>query len=214
MSVGGGGGSKPQEIKASAAEQQQAALARDQIDYYRSTFAPLEQRFANLSDQDPSARLQGQNASASAREMTGTLQQAALGTAPVDTSVIAEGKTLGRVAGLAQGTRELADNRLDALGVGLGISADATRSLSSAASAQTEGAIRQTQLSMAQQQAKNDERNALVGAAGSLGGMYLGYKLPAALGKRDTQQKALGEATRQQTMIKNGTAYRDARGIQ
>lgn len=179
-----GGGDKPAEVKASKGEKEQAKLAREQINYYRGTFAPLEQQFATLADQDPSARLVGQNGSASAREMTNTLRQAALGNAPVDTAGIAEGKTLGRVGAMAQGTRELADNRLDALGVGLGITADSSRSLSTAASAQTDSAIRQTQLSLAKQQAKNDERAALMGAVGSLGGMYAGYKLPGMMASK------------------------------
>lgn len=190
----GGGGSKPKEVKASEAEKQQASLARDQIDYYRGTFAPLEGRFAELSDQDPSSRLQGQNGAASSREMTGTLQQAALNGGVVNTAEIAEGQTLGRVGGMIQGARELGDNRLEALGVGLGISADATRSLSTAASAQTDEAVRQTQLSMATQKAKNDERNALFGAAGSLGGMYAGYKLPGALKKDPAAGMSLADA--------------------
>lgn len=174
----GGGGSKPKEIKATESEKQQAKLARDQISYYRGTFAPLEKQFAETVDQDPSARLQGQNASASAREMTDTLRGAAVTGGVVNTAEIAEGKTLGRVGGLAQGTRELADGRLEALGVGLGITADATKSLSQAGQIQTNAAIDSTRLALAKQQAKNDEKNALLGAAGSLGGMYLGYKIP------------------------------------
>lgn len=178
MSTGGGGGSKPEPIPVSQGEKIQTGLARDQIDYYRNTFAPLEGEFAKLVNQDPSARLQGQNATASAREMTDTLRGAAMNGGVVDTAEIAEGKTLGRVGGMAQGARELADGRLDALGVGLGITADATKSLGQAGQIQTNAAIDQTRLSLAKQQAKNDEKNALMGAAGSLGGMYLGYKLP------------------------------------
>jgi hypothetical protein len=60
---------------------------------------------------------------------------------------------------------------------------------------QTEAAIGKTRLSMAKQQAKNDERAALMGAVGSLGGMYAGYKLPGMLsgGKGMTMAQA-GEA--------------------
>lgn len=175
--MSGGGGSKPKEVQASEGEKQQAELARNQINYYRGTFAPLEKQFADTVNQDPSARLEGQNATASSREMTGTLRGAALNSGPVNTAEIAEAKTLGRVGGLAQGTRELADGRLEALGVGLGITADATKSLSTAGQIQTDAAIGQTRLALAKQQAKNDERNALAGAVGSLGGMYGGYKL-------------------------------------
>ena len=185
--MSGGGGSKPKEVKATEAEKQQAQLARDQINYYRATFAPLEKQFAELVDQDPSARLQGQNATASSREMTDTLRGAALAGGPVNTAELGEARTLGRVGGMAQGTRELADGRLEALGVGLGISADASKSLSQAGQIQTDAAIDKTRNAMIKQQAKNDERNALAGAGGSLGGMYLGYKMP--------QWKAGQEAT-------------------
>lgn len=173
-----GGGRKPKKVRASEGEKQQARLARDQINYYRGTFAPLEKQFAGLVDQDPSARLQGQNAAASSREMTDTLRGAALAGGPVNTAELGEARTLGRVGGLAQGTRELADGRLEALGVGLGISADASKSLSQAGQIQTDAAIDKTRNAMIKQQAKNDERNALAGAVGSLGGMYAGYKLP------------------------------------
>jgi hypothetical protein len=199
MSVGGGG-SKPKEIKATESEKQQAGLARDQINYYRSTFAPLEGEFAKMVDQDPSARLQGQNATASAREMTGTLQGAAMNGGVVNTAEIAEGRTLGRVGGMGQGARELADGRLDALGVGLGITADATRSLGQAGQMQTDAAIEKTKLSLAKQQAKNDEKAALMGAVGSLGGMYAGYKLPGMMG----QPKGM-------TMAQAGEAYQGVR---
>lgn len=195
--MSGGGGGKPAEVKASASEKQQAQLARDQISYYRGTFAPLEKQFAETVDQDPSARLQGQNASASAREMTETLRGAAMTGAPVNTAEIAEAKTLGRVGGMAQGTRELADGRLEALGVGLGITADASKSLSQAGQLQTDAAIDKTRLALAKQQAKNDERGALAGAVGSLGGMYLGYKLPGMMG----QPKGM-------TMAQAGEAYK------
>lgn len=172
-----GGGSKPKEVQASEGEKQQAELARKQIGYYRDTFAPLEKRFADMADRDPSARLEGQNATASAREATETLRGAAIAGGVTSTAGIAEAKTMGRVGGMAQGVRELADGRLDALGVGLGITADSTKSLSQAGQIQTDAAIGQTRLALAKQQAKNDERNALVGAVASLGGMYGGYKI-------------------------------------
>jgi hypothetical protein len=214
MSVGGGGGgSKPAPTPVSAGEKIQTKLAQDQIAHYRGTYAPLEQEFVRTVDQDPSARLAGQNATASAREMTGTLQQAAAGGGVVDTAAMAEARTLGRVGGMAQGTRELADGRMEALGVGLGATADASRSLSQAGQIQTSAAIDKTRSALAIQQAKNDEKAALMGAVGSLGGMYLGYKAPQWMGKYNTQQKALGEAKRQQTLINTGNAYKDARGI-
>lgn len=198
----GGGGSKPQAIQASAAEREQAKLAQEQINYYRGTFAPLEGEFARVVDRDPSARLQGQNASASAREMTETLRGAALAGGVVNTAEMGEARTLGRVGGLAQGKRELADGRLEALGVGLGITADATKSLSTAGQIQTDAAIGETRLALAKQQAKNDERNALMGAVGSLGGMYLGYKIPG--------WKAGMDGPKGMSMAEAGAAYKAA----
>lgn len=211
--MSGGGGSKPKEVRASEGEKIQAQLARDQIDYYRSTFAPLEKQFAELVDQDPSARLQGQNATASSREMTDTLRGAALAGGPVNTAELGEARTLGRVGGLAQGTRELADGRLEALGVGLGITADASKSLSQAGQIQTDAAISKTHNAMIKQQAKNDARNAPAAAVGSLGGMYLGYKIPQWKASQATQQKALSTAGQMQTKIDNGTIYRNGKGL-
>ena len=210
---GGSKPKKPQEVQASEGEKQQARLARDQINYYRSTFAPLEKQFAELVDQDSSARLQGQNATASSREMTDTLRGAALAGGPVNTAELGEARTLGRVGGLAQGTRELGDGRLEALGVGLGISADASKSLSQAGQIQTDAAIDRTRSAMIKQQAKNDERNALAGAVGSLGGMYAGYKLPQWKASQATRQKALSTAGQMQTKIDNGTIYRNGKGL-
>lgn len=177
--MSGGGGDKPKPVPVSAGEKIQTQLARDQIAYYRGTYAPLEKDFRDTVDQDPTARLQAQSGSASARETTQTLRDAALVGGPVNTAELGEARALSRVGAMAQGTRELADGRLDALGVGLGITADASKSLSQAGQIQTDAAIDRTRLALAKQQAKNAERAALAGAVGSLGGAYIGYKMPA-----------------------------------
>lgn len=211
--MSGGGGDKPKPVPVSAGEKIQTQLARDQIAYYRGTYAPLEKDFRDTVDQDPTARLQAQSGSASARETTQTLRDAALVGGPVNTAELGEARALSRVGAMAQGTRELADGRLDALGVGLGITADASKSLSQAGQIQTDAAIDRTRLALAKQQAKNAERAALAGAVGSLGGAYIGYKMPAWQAKQATQAKANATADRMQTKIDNGTIYRNGKGL-
>ena len=171
-----GGSKKPDPVPVSKGEKIQAQLAKDQIAYYRSTYAPLEKEFRDTVDQDPTARLRAQSGSASAREATQTLRDAAMVGGPVNTAELGEARALSRVGAMAQGTRELADGRLDALGVGLGITADASKSLTQAGQIQTDAAIDRTRLALAKQEAKNTERAALLGAAGSLAGAYIGYK--------------------------------------
>lgn len=179
-----GGSKKPDPVPVSKGEKIQAQLAKDQIAYYRSTYAPLEKEFRDTVDQDPTARLRAQSGSASAREATQTLRDAAMVGGPVNTAELGEARALSRVGAMAQGTRELADGRLDALGVGLGITADASKSLTQAGQIQTDAAIDRTRLALAKQEAKNTERAALLGAAGSLAGAYIGYKMPAWQAKR------------------------------
>ena len=208
-----GGGDKPEPVPVSKGEKIQTQLAKDQIAYYRGTYAPLEKDFIYTVDQDPTARLQAQSSSASARETTQTLRDAALVGGPVNTAELGEARTLSRVGAMAQGARELADGRLDALGVGLGITADASKSLSQAGQIQTDAAINRTQLALAKQQAKNAERAALAGAAGSLGGAYIGYNMPTWQAKQETQAKANATADRMQTKIDNGTIYRNGKGL-
>lgn len=211
--MSGGGGKKPDPVPVSKGEKIQAQLAKDQIAYYRGTYAPLEKEFRDTVDQDPTARFNAQSGSASAREMTQTLRDAALVGGPVNTAELGAARAMGRVGAMAQGTRELADGRLDALGVGLGMTADASKSLSQAGQIQTDAAIGHTQLALEKQGAKNAERAALAGAAGSLAGAYIGYKMPAWQAKQATQQKALSTAERMQTKIDNGTIYRNGKGL-
>ena len=211
--MSGGGDDKPKPVPVSQGEKIQTNLAQDQISYYRGVYAPLEKEFIYTVDQDPTARLQAQSGSASARETTQTLRDAAMLGGPVNTAELGEARALSRVGAMAQGTRELADGRLDALGVGLGITADASKSLSQAGQIQTDAAINRTQLALAKQQAKNAERAALAGAAGSLGGAYIGYNMPAWQAEQATQAKANATADRMQTKIDNGTIYRNGKGL-
>lgn len=172
-----GGGSKPEEVQASAGEKMQAQLAKDQIAHYRSTYAPLEAQYRDVAGQDPSARFSGQNATASAREVTDLYRATGMTGSSMDTTSLAEAMTTSRVSGLAQGRRERDDGRLDSLEVGLGVSADATKSLSQAGMIQTQAAIDKTREEIAKQQAKADMKSAVVGAAATLGGAYAAPKL-------------------------------------
>lgn len=167
-----GGSKKAEKTKVSEGEKISAQLARDQIGYYRSTFAPLEGQFRDLASQNHSERFAGQNATAAMREMTPALGSIAQTGIMADTADMADGVTSGRVAGYAQGRRERDDGRLEALGVGLGISADATRSLATAGHLQTQNAVTHMREKTARAQAKADTRNAALGAIAAVGGAY------------------------------------------
>lgn len=207
------GGDKPKEVKASEGEKIQAQVAKDQIDYYRSTYAPLEKQYADEAGRDYSARLSGQAGTAGMRAMTDTLQVAAAAGSPLDTAALSSGMTLGRVAGMAEGQRLSADGKLNALKVGLGATADATRSLTETSRMQTDSLIQAQQLKMEEAQTKAAGRAMTTAAVGQAAGMYAGYKLPQMRQNQLTQQKALSEATRQQNMINAGTNYRGAHGF-
>lgn len=211
--MSGGGGDKPKEVKASEGEKIQAQLAKDQIAYYRSTYAPLEKEFVKEANQDHSAKLSAQAAIGANREVTGAMRSMIGRPAPVDTAALSGAVTSGRVAGMAEGVRQQADSRLDALKIGLGVTADASRSLSQAGSIQTGAAIDNARLEIAKQQEKSSMKEGIVGGLASAGGMYLGYKLPQWQQSRLTQQKALATADEQATKIANGTAYRSAQGF-
>lgn len=167
-----GGSSKPKDVPVSQGEKIQTQLARDQISYYRSTFAPLETQFRDEASRDYSERLAGQNATSSMREMTPGLADVAMSGMSMDTASLAGATTAGRVAGTAQGKREQADGRLESLGVGMGITADANRTLSEAGRLQTNAAIDQTREKVAEMQAKAGVRNAALGAVAAVGGAY------------------------------------------
>lgn len=167
-----GGGDKPKATPVSEGEKIQAKLAKDQYDYYRSTYAPLAQRMVSEASQDFSGRLAGQAGSAGMREATQTLRGAAMTGASMDTSRLAGAITQARVGGQQQGLAERDQARLDALGVGLGATADATKSLSQAGAIQTDAAIQSVRDKMAEQEAKNQERNALIGGLASVGATY------------------------------------------
>lgn len=167
-----GGSSKPKKTPVSEGEKISTQLARDQINYYRSTFAPLEGQFRDEVSKDYSSRFAGQNAAASMREITPTLAGVAAGGDMMNTGELAGGIAAGRVAGMAEGRRQRDDGMLDALGVGLGISADATSSLSDAGRLQTNAAIDRTRESLVKAQAKADTRNAALGAVAAVGGAY------------------------------------------
>lgn len=207
------GGSKPKEVKASEGEKIQAQVAKDQIDYYRATYAPLEKQYADEAGRDYSPRLSGQAGTAGARAMTDTLQVAAAAGSPLDTAALSSGTSLGRVAGMAEGQRLSADGKLNALKVGLGATADATRSLTESSRMQNDSLMQAEQLKLEEAKTKAAGRAMTMAAVGQAAGMYAGYKLPQMRQSHLTQQKALSEATRQQTMINAGTNYRGAHGF-
>lgn len=167
-----GGSSKPKATPVSQGEKISAQLAKDQIAYYRSTFAPLESEFRDVASRDYSDRFAGQAGTASMREVTPALAGAAANPHMMDTGDIAEGISMGRVGGMAQGRAERDAGRLEALGVGLGITADATASLADAGRVQTNAAIDLTREKLAKQQAKQEVRNAALGAIAAVGGAY------------------------------------------
>ena len=207
------GGSKPKEQKASEGEKMQAQVAQEQIAHYRGTYAPLEAQYAKEAGRDYSDRLAGQAGTAGARSMTDTLQVAAATGSPLDTASLSSGITSGRIAGLAEGKRLSADGNLNAVKVGLGATADATRSLTEASRMQTDGLIQANQLKLDEAETKAAGRAMTLAAIGQAGGMYAGYKLPQMRQSYLTQQKALSKATRQQNMINAGTNYRGAHGF-
>lgn len=166
---------KPKAVAVSQGEKTQAALAKDQINYYRSTYAPLEAQYAEEAGRDFSARLAAQAGSTGMREATPGLKQMALNTAPVDTAAIGGALASARNSAAAQGRRSRDDGRLSALGVGLGITADAGTSLSTAARNQTNAAIDAVSEQMAVQQAKSSKGAAIGGAVGTLAGAGLTY---------------------------------------
>lgn len=172
-----GGGGKPEEVKASTGEKMQAQLAKDQIAHYRSTYAPLEAEFRDVAGQDVSDRFAARNATAVSRETTDLYRATGMGGNSMDTSSLAEALTGSRISGWAAGRRERDDGRLDSLDVGLGVSADATKSLGLAGQIQTEAAIDKTREEIAKQQAKMELQSAVIGAAGTLGGAYATPKL-------------------------------------
>lgn len=167
-----GGGDKPKATPVSAGEKIQASLAKEQYDYYKSTYAPLAKRMVNEASQDFSGRFAGQAGSAGMREATGTLRSTAMTGSTLDTSGLAGAITQARVGGQQQGLAERDQARLDALGVGLGATADATKSLSQAGQIQTEAAIQSVRDKMMEDDAKNQERMALIGGLASVGATY------------------------------------------
>lgn len=169
------GGSKPKEQKASEGEKMQAQVAKDQIAYYRGTYAPLEAQYAKEAGRDYSDRLAGQAGTAGMRGMTDTLQVAAAAGSPLDTASLSSGITAGRVAGMAEGQRLSADGKLNALKVGLGATADATRSLTETSRMQTDSLIQAQQNKMDEAQAKAAGRAMTLAAIGQAGGMAAGY---------------------------------------
>lgn len=166
---------KPDPVAVSEGEKIQAQVAKDQIGYYRGTYAPLEGEYADEAGADHTARLSAQARSAGMREASGGLQQLALSGAPVDTAALGSSLSAATDAAGVQGRRARDDGRLSALGVGLGITADAGQSLSSASQVQSGAAIDKVRAEMTKQQASASTRAATMGAVGTLAGAGLTY---------------------------------------
>lgn len=166
---------KPDAVAVSEGEKTQAALAQDQINYYRATYAPLEGKYADEASRDYSSRLSAQAGSAGMREATTGLQKMALSGAPVDTAAIGSAVAASRNSATSKGLRSRDDGRLSALGVGLGVTADAGAGLSTAARSQTNSAIDAVRTEMVAQEAKASRQAALGGAAGTIAGAGLTY---------------------------------------
>jgi hypothetical protein len=182
-----GGAKKPKDVPISEGEKIQTQLAKDQIAYYRSTYAPLESQFRDEASRDYSSRFAGQNATASTRLMTPALADTAKSVSMADTASLGDAITSGRVSGMGEGRRQRDDGALEALGVGLGVTADAGTSLSQAGRIQTNAAIDKTTESIVKMQAKADVRNAAIGAVASVAGAYGTNKL---MGKMEAKQAA------------------------
>ena len=205
--MSGGGSSKPQATPVSGGEKIQASLAKDQYDYYKSTYVPLAQRMVSEASQDFSGRLAGQAGSAGMREATETLRATAMTGGSMDTSSLAGAITQARVGGQQQGLAERDQARLDALGVGLGATADATKSLSQAGQIQTEAAIQSVRDKMAEQQAKAGERAALIGGLASVGATY-------GMNKYMMSRDAAAATQYKQAVNRYGTKAADAMQVQ
>lgn len=159
----------------SEGEKIQAQVAKDQIAYYRGTYAPLEGEYADEAGADYTSRLSAQASSAAMREASGGVQQLALSSAPVDTSALGSSLSAATDAAGAQGRRARDNGRLSALGAGLGITADAGQSLSSASQLQSSAAIDKVRTEMTKQQAAASTGAATMGAVGTLAGAGLTY---------------------------------------
>lgn len=215
------GGKKADEIKATEGEKIQAGLAKDQIAYYRGTYAPLEQRALSEANQDPSARFSGQVGSAGLRASTETLQNAALNGGVTDTAALGGAIAGGRTEANAAGRRERDDSRLDVLKMGLGLTADAHKSLSAAGQMQTGAAIDRAEQELVKIQSKQDVKNAKVAAVGTVAGAAGSYYGLKAMGDKQaladrrklTTAQANATANTMNNRISMGTAFRGAQGF-
>ena len=170
--MSGGGGDKPEPTPVSKGERIQTQLAKDQYAYYKGTYAPIAKDMADAASQDFSNRAAGQASSASMRAGSPTLQAVASSGSMMDSNTLADAMTTARMSGKQAGLQQRDTQRFEALGVGLGATADATNTLSRAGNIQTDAAIQNTKLSLANSQSDADTKNALYGAAGSVAAMY------------------------------------------
>lgn len=206
MSIGGS--KKPKPTPVSKGEKIQTQLARDQHAHYMQNFAPLESQFRDEATRDYSARFAGQSANAAMRNLTPSMAAIGQTGAMVDTGELAGSVTAGRVAGLAEGRRQRDDGSLESMNIGLGITADANKSLSDAGRLQTNAAIDRTQEQVSKMQAKAEVRNAAIGAVAAVGGAYgMNKYMGSTAAKAATQDKANLTATKQTAALSAGTAY-------
>ena len=149
-----GGGDKPKPTPVSEGEKIQAQLAKDQYAYYAGTYAPLAKSMADEANVSYEGRMGAQARGAAARESTQPLQAVASASNMMNTSSLSNALTSSTMDGIHAGKADQNSRRFEALQVGLGATADATRSLSTAAGIQTNAAIDKVRNQMAEDAAK------------------------------------------------------------
>lgn len=163
---------KAEKVQVSEGEKIQTQLAQDQYDHYLNTYAPLEADYREEATRDYSSRLDAQASAAATRESTDTLRQAALSTAPVDTNGLANAATTAGLSGYRQGKANVINGGLSALKQGLGVTADAGQSLTSATQDQTRVALQEAEAANTKARTKLSTGNAALAALGTVGGAY------------------------------------------
>lgn len=137
-----GGSSSPSKPKMSSSEKAQHAVAAAEWGHYKQNYAPLENRYLSDSQKDYSARGGAQARSQVMREGTEAMQLSALRGGVSDVaSTVANASTASGVesAGSSQALRD--ERMVGALGVGRGVAANTTNSMSSLAQTGAQGAI-------------------------------------------------------------------------
>ncbi|MFV1943485.1 hypothetical protein VPH49_21975 [Pseudomonas luteola] len=164
--------SKSQKVKVSEGEKIQAQLAKDQYAEYQNTYVPLEGEYLSEATKDHSARLSAQAGTASMRTSAAGLQNAATSSGPVDTGAISSALTNALMNGYRTGKTQQFEGGINSMKQGLGATADASQSLTSASQDQLQVATSDAQAAAQVANAKAQTKAAAIGALGSIGGAY------------------------------------------